>query len=157
MAPLSAPGPTGERQEHLDDCLEGAGVSHRRRLTRCLDDLTVAWATNTLPPTCRWLLNTQAIFLVKDKEPTCKYSDDEAWLQCVPEADVVEVGPEVETGEATRAPRHDRGPGRGRAESALEMERTLRLTGNKREKTRPELFYSTLLALSPPIASRLSM
>ena len=31
LAPLSAPGPTGDRQEHLDDCLAGGGVSHRTR------------------------------------------------------------------------------------------------------------------------------
>ena len=66
--------------------------------------LTVAWAANAFPPACRWLLNTQALFLVKTKEPSCKYSDDEVWLQSVPESDVVEVGPEAEADLDMHAP-----------------------------------------------------
>ena len=65
----------------------------------------MAWATNTLPPSCRWLLNTQALFLEKEREPSCKHFDDEEWLQAVPEADVVDVGPEMEVdANSTQAP-----------------------------------------------------
>ena len=127
LAPLSAPGPSGDRQEHLDDCLAGAGVSHRRRLVRCLDDLTVAWATNTLPPVCRWMLNTQALFLVKEKEPSCKYFNDEEWLQAVPEADVAEVGPEMEVDTGSeQVPAADEGgltDAAGAAPQAVDVER----------------------------------
>jgi len=63
LSPLAAAGPSGERQEHLDDIMSNAGASQKRRLTRCLDELTIGWATNKLPSTFRWLLNTQAIFL----------------------------------------------------------------------------------------------
>lgn len=75
LAPMSAPGPSGDRQEHSDDIMKGAGASQRRRLTRVLDELTVRWAINRLPTACRWLLNTQVLFLNKDKESTSK--DDE--------------------------------------------------------------------------------
>ena len=44
LAPLSAPGPTGDRQEHLDAIIDFAGAAHRRRLFRTLDKLTVRWA-----------------------------------------------------------------------------------------------------------------
>ena len=127
MAPLSAPGPSGDRQEHLDDILGGAGASQRRRLTRALDELTVRWATNQLPPACRWMLNTQVLFLKKEREPTSKEFDDHEWLrtlsehtevpgaarqwdQDIPNPDVMEVGPEINAasgnaeGPATAAP-----------------------------------------------------
>jgi hypothetical protein len=105
----------------LDDILNGAGASQRRRLTRTLDELTVRWATNRLPRACRWLLNTQVLFLRKDREPTCKGFDDYEWLRTLPENDtdaevagdewmqdvaesnVVEEGPEVEPDEPTNA------------------------------------------------------
>ena len=114
LPPLTAPGPTGDRQEHLDDIMKGAGASQRRRLTRCLDELTVRWATNQLPRACRWVLNTQVLFLVKGHTPTSKEFDDNEWLSTLPEneaggigadsewmtdvaeTDVVDVGPEVD-------------------------------------------------------------
>jgi hypothetical protein len=80
LAPLSAPGPSGDRQEHLDDVMQSAGASQKRRLTRSLDELAIRWATNTLPSTARWLLNTSAIFIRKDREPACKLFDDAEWL-----------------------------------------------------------------------------
>ena len=106
LAALTAPGPSCKRQEHLDDIINGAGRSQRRRLTRALDELTVRWATNRLSHACRWMLNTQVLFLKKEKEPTCNEFDDNEWLrtlpdeaidgewlQDVPEADVAAVGP----------------------------------------------------------------
>jgi hypothetical protein len=87
MAPLSAPGPSGDRQEDLDAVVEFAGAGQRRRLFRALDTLTVRWATGDLPNTCRWLLNTQLLFLRKDREPECKQFDDEEWTQyCIAES-----------------------------------------------------------------------
>ena len=80
LAPLSAPGPSGDRQEHLDDIMKSAGASQKRRLVRCLDDLTVRWATGNVPDSCRWLLNTQVLFLKKGQEPTSKEFDDNDWL-----------------------------------------------------------------------------
>ena len=56
------PGPTSARQEHLD-----AGAGQRRRLFRGLDILTIKWATGDLPEECRFLLNTQLMFLMKEK------------------------------------------------------------------------------------------
>ena len=43
LAPMSAPGLTGERQEHLDVIIAFAGAGQRRRLFRILD-ITVKWA-----------------------------------------------------------------------------------------------------------------
>ena len=40
LAPMGAPGPTGERQERLDAAVSFAGVGQRRRLFRGLDVLT---------------------------------------------------------------------------------------------------------------------
>ena len=80
LSPLTAPGPSGERREHLDVVLDAAGPRQRRRLVRALDTLAVLWAVNRLPPTCAWLLNTQILFLRKDREPRDKTFDDEAWI-----------------------------------------------------------------------------
>ena len=49
LSPLSAPGPAGERQEHLDATVSFAGSGHRRRLFRGLNFLTIKWATGDLP------------------------------------------------------------------------------------------------------------
>ena len=46
---------------------------------RALDELTVRWATGTLPDACRWLLDTQLLFLKKDTANKNKDFDDEQW------------------------------------------------------------------------------
>ena len=46
---------------------------------RALDELTVRWAADTLPDACRWLLNTQLLFLRKDVEGKNKDFDNEQW------------------------------------------------------------------------------
>ena len=73
LAPMSAPGPTGERQEHLDAVISFAGAGQRRRLFRTLDILTIKWAMGDLPEECRFLLNTQLMFLKKEKDPPRSY------------------------------------------------------------------------------------
>ena len=83
LAPLCATGPSGERQEHIDDIVKFAGVCHRRRLFRAIDNLTVRWGIGCLPEECRWLLNTQAMFLRKTREPQCKQFDDAEWLEAL--------------------------------------------------------------------------
>ena len=50
---MSAPRPTGERQEHLDAIVSFAGAGQRRRLFRGLDTLTIKWATGDLPEECQ--------------------------------------------------------------------------------------------------------
>ncbi len=108
LAPWSAPGPSSDRQEHLGDMLAYSGARVRRRLLRALDDLTVRWAINDLPASCRWLLNMQVLFLIKSREPTSKEFDDAEWLDAlgepieladVAEADVEAHGPELNAGE----------------------------------------------------------
>ena len=69
LSPMSAPGPTGERQEHLDAIVSFAGARQRRRLFRGLDILTIKWATGDVPEECRFLLKTQLMFLKKEKGP----------------------------------------------------------------------------------------
>ena len=61
--------------------LKGCGATRRRRLTVALDELTIRWATNTLPSSCRWQLNTQVLFLKESREPTPKLFDDAEWLE----------------------------------------------------------------------------
>ena len=46
---------------------------------RALDELTVRWAAGTLLEACRWLLNTQLLFLRKDVESKNKDFEDEQW------------------------------------------------------------------------------
>ena len=78
---MSAPGPTGERQEHLDAIVSFAGAGQRRRLFRGLDILTIKWATGDLPEGSRFFQNTQLMFLKKKKDPTSKQFDDDEWIR----------------------------------------------------------------------------
>ena len=87
----SAPGPTGKRQEHLDAIVSFAGASQRRRLFRELDNLTIMWATGDLPEECRFLLNTQLMFLKKEKDPTSKQFDDDEWKRSLTQAKEVTI------------------------------------------------------------------
>ena len=61
LSPMSAPGPTGERREHLDAIVSFTGAGQKRRLFQGLDILTVKWVTGDLPGECRFLLNTQHV------------------------------------------------------------------------------------------------
>ena len=86
LAPMSAPGPTSERQEHVDAIVSFAGARQRRRLFRGPDILTIKWATGDLLEECRFLLNTQLMFLMKEKDPTSKHFDDDEWIRSLTEA-----------------------------------------------------------------------
>ena len=81
LSPVSAGGPIGERQEHLDAVVSFAGAGQRRRLFRGLDLLTIKWAKGDLPEECRFLLNTQLMFLKKEKDPKPKQFDDDEWIR----------------------------------------------------------------------------
>ena len=69
---MSAPGPTGERQEHLDAVVAFARAAQRRRLFPGLDILTIKWTTGDLPEECRFLLNAQLMFVKNEEDPTSK-------------------------------------------------------------------------------------
>ena len=86
---MSAPGPTGERQEHLDAIVSFAGAGQRRRLLRGLDILTIKWAPGDLPGDCRFLLNTHLMFLKIKKDTTSKQFDDDEWIRSLTEAQEV--------------------------------------------------------------------
>ena len=86
LAPMSAPGPTGERQAHLDAVVACAGAGLKRRLFGILDVLTVQWATGDIPEDCRFLLNTQLMFLKKEKDPTTNIFGDGGWTRSLTEA-----------------------------------------------------------------------
>ena len=83
---MSAPGPSGERQEHPDAISSFAGAGQRRRLFRGLNVLTIKWAIGDLPEECRFLLNTQLMFLKKKKDPTTNLFDDDEWIRSLTEA-----------------------------------------------------------------------
>ena len=89
LSPMSAPGPAGERQEHLDAIVSFAGAGQKRRLCWGLDILTIKWATGDLPEECRFLLNAQLMFLKKEKDPTSKQFDDDEWIRSLTEAQEV--------------------------------------------------------------------
>ena len=86
---MSAPGPSGEPQEHLDAVVSFAGTGQRRRLFRELDILTIKWATGDLPEECRFPLNTQLMFLKKEKDPTSKQFGGDEWIRSLTEAQEV--------------------------------------------------------------------
>ena len=71
LSPMSGPGPTGERQEHLDAIVSFAGARQ---------------ATGDFPEECRFLLDTQLMFLKKEKDPTSKLLDDDDWIRSLTEA-----------------------------------------------------------------------
>ena len=48
--------------------------------------VTIKWATGDLPEGCRFLLNTQLMFLKKEKDPTSKQFDDDEWIRSLAEA-----------------------------------------------------------------------
>eukprot|EP00973_Karenia_brevis_P070864 9850187-Karenia_brevis.AAC.1 len=81
---LTAPGPTGERPEHLRDCLAHNHASARRRFLKALEALTVQWASGMASPEARWLLNTSLTWLKKGQE-TQLPEEDAMWLADVPE------------------------------------------------------------------------
>ena len=82
---MCAPGPTGERQEHLDAIVPFAGSGQKRRLCR----ESHKRATGDLPEECRSLLNTRLMFLKEDKDPTSKQFDDDDWIRSLTEAQEV--------------------------------------------------------------------
>ena len=63
------------RSKEGDAIVSFAGPAQRRRLFLGLDLLTVKWATG------RFLLNTQLMFLKKEKDPTSKQSDGDEWIR----------------------------------------------------------------------------
>ena len=81
LAPISAPGPRCEREEHLDAIIAFAGAGQQRRPFRILDILTVRWATGDFSEECRFLLNTQLMCLKKEKDPATKMFDDDEWIR----------------------------------------------------------------------------
>ena len=86
LAPMSAAGLAGKRQEHLVTVISFAGAGQRRSLFRVLDILTVVLATGEFPEDCRFLLNTQLMFLKKPKDSSAKIFDDDEWLRSLTEA-----------------------------------------------------------------------
>ena len=86
---MSAPGHTGERQEHLDAITAFAGAGQRRLLFRILDILTVKWATRDVLEECRFLLDTQLMFLKSEKDPTTKIFDGDEWIRSLTEPQAI--------------------------------------------------------------------
>ena len=89
LSPMSARGPTGGRQEHLDALVSFAGAGQRKRPFWCLDIPTIKWATGDLLEECRSLLNTQLMFLKKEKDPTTKQFENDEWIRSLAEAQEV--------------------------------------------------------------------
>ena len=69
-----------------------------------------------MPTTCRWLLNTQVLFLKKSRDLPSKEFDDNEWLDsllsgaesCVGESEVVAVGDEMDVDETRVEEPHER-------------------------------------------------
>ena len=65
--------------------------TEERRIFRGLDILTIKWAICDSPNECRFLLNTQVMFLKREKDPTTKLFDDEEWIRSLTEAQEITV------------------------------------------------------------------
>ena len=76
-------------KEHLDAIVSFTGAGQKRRLFWSLDILTIKWTTEGLLEECRFLLNTQLMFLKKEKDPTSKQFDDNEWISLLREAQEV--------------------------------------------------------------------
>ncbi len=77
---LTAPGPTGERHEHLRDCMETQHAAKKRQMRRKLDELTIQVALGKLSVHARWLLDTSLIWLNKQSDKQGDNADGEDWL-----------------------------------------------------------------------------
>ena len=75
---LSAPGPSGERGEHLEQAACCPHVSMRKRFRKALDAMTLLAAQGNLPDEAAWILNTAVTYL--DKTKTQNMDEDEEWL-----------------------------------------------------------------------------
>ena len=62
---------------------EGAGTELARggACSGGLDILTIKWATRDLPEECRFLLESQLMFLKQEKDRTTKRFDDDEWIR----------------------------------------------------------------------------
>ena len=81
-----------------------------------LDVLAVKWATGDLPEECRFLLDTQLIFLKKAKTETTKMLDDE-WIRSVTSAETIATDIR-RAGNPRHARRHLEGSASGPRKSA---------------------------------------
>ena len=77
---LTAPGVSGERYEHFQDCMSSKEFGPRKRLKRALDRLAYAWVALALPPSTRWLLDTSLMWLSKEHNGCDVEDSDEVWL-----------------------------------------------------------------------------
>ena len=89
LAPMSASGHTGERQERLDANIPFYGAGQWRCLFRGLEILTIKRAKGDSQEECRFLLNTQLMFLNKEWDPTSKQCDVDEWIRSLTEAQEV--------------------------------------------------------------------
>ena len=81
---LTAPGETGDRPEHLADCMSCRHAASKRRLNRALDELSVQMSLGTLAPCTRWMLDTSLVWHRKAAIDTD--DDEDAWIQQLSES-----------------------------------------------------------------------
>ena len=62
---LSGTGPSGDRYEHLRECMASKAYAPKKRLKKALDRLMACWAAGTVPSTLRWLLDSSLFWLSK--------------------------------------------------------------------------------------------
>ena len=86
LAPMRAPGPTGQRQEPMDSVISFVGAGQGKRLFRGLDIVTIKWAIGDPPEECQFLFNTQLMFLKTEKDPTTKLFGDDERIRSLTEA-----------------------------------------------------------------------
>ena len=65
--------------------------TEERRIFQGLEILTIKWSICDSLNECRFLLNTQVMFLKKEKDPTTKMFDDGEWIRSLTEAQEITV------------------------------------------------------------------
>ena len=81
--PMSGPGPSGTRPEHVKDMLGTSKRALRTRLLKLLDKAIEMGIAGTLPNSCRWILGTAATFLTKPGKDTPRPIRCGEWLRKV--------------------------------------------------------------------------
>lgn len=83
FAPLTAPGPSGERPEHMKCCMEAPHASMKRRINKALEKHSVQASLHTLSHHTRLVLDTSWVWL--SKEELSDQAEEDDWL-CLSES-----------------------------------------------------------------------
>ena len=89
---LCAPGPSGARGEHAEECMKLKHSQLVRRWHAALDAITAQSMMGTLTEHTKWILDAQVTFLFKQKADPMEVDNDSDWIALLRRANLEEVG-----------------------------------------------------------------